>query len=125
MLLRQLYIHARNSCRSDFFLARHGEPENLKNFFILHEGVIAMADGTLTEMSYGDVEDHSEVVRKVHDNGGLVAVALSFLLDGNAADRGLYIIYRVKYRHAVRKYRYKPVYTIHSTPFILLLERTW
>ncbi|REC54961.1 membrane protein insertase YidC [Rhodosalinus sediminis] len=38
-------------------LARHGEPENLKNFFILHEGVIAMADGTLTEMSYGDVED--------------------------------------------------------------------
>ena len=38
-------------------LARHGEPENLKNFFILHEGVIAMADGTLTEMSYGDVAD--------------------------------------------------------------------
>ncbi|RBI84358.1 membrane protein insertase YidC [Rhodosalinus halophilus] len=38
-------------------VARHGEPENLKNFFILHEGVIAMADGTLSEIDYDDVAD--------------------------------------------------------------------
>jgi YidC/Oxa1 family membrane protein insertase len=38
-------------------LARHGEPQGLKNFFILHEGVIAMADGELTETGYDDMPD--------------------------------------------------------------------
>ena len=38
-------------------IARHGEPKNLKNFFILHEGIIAMADGTLTETDYSDMPD--------------------------------------------------------------------
>ena len=37
-------------------LARHGEPANLKNFFILHEGAIRMADGELTETDYDDFE---------------------------------------------------------------------
>ena len=40
-------------------LARHGEPEDLKNFFILHEGLVAMADGTLTETSYSKMPDYS------------------------------------------------------------------
>ncbi len=38
-------------------VARHGEPQNLKNFFILHEGLIAMADGELTETNYDDMPD--------------------------------------------------------------------
>ena len=38
-------------------VARHGEPQNLKNFFILHEGVIAMADGQLSEFGYDDMAD--------------------------------------------------------------------
>ncbi len=38
-------------------LARHGEPQDLKNFFILHEGVVSMADGELTETDYGDMPD--------------------------------------------------------------------
>ncbi|MFS4581143.1 membrane protein insertase YidC [Phaeobacter sp. C3_T13_0] len=38
-------------------LARHGEPQDLKNFFILHEGVIGMADGTLAEIDYDDMTD--------------------------------------------------------------------
>lgn len=38
-------------------IARHGEPASLKNFFILHEGVVAMADGTLAEIDYGDMTD--------------------------------------------------------------------
>ncbi|MDX5403386.1 MAG: membrane protein insertase YidC, partial [Rhodobacterales bacterium] len=38
-------------------IARHGEPEGLKNFFILHEGLVAMADGTLTETDYGDMPE--------------------------------------------------------------------
>jgi YidC/Oxa1 family membrane protein insertase len=37
-------------------LARHGEPVGLKNFFILHEGMIAMADGELTETDYDDMD---------------------------------------------------------------------
>ncbi|MEL6768395.1 MAG: membrane protein insertase YidC [Pseudomonadota bacterium] len=38
------------------YLARRGEPETTP-FFILHEGVVAMIDGTLTELSYGDLEE--------------------------------------------------------------------
>ncbi|MGX9351590.1 membrane protein insertase YidC [Shimia sp. W99] len=39
-------------------LARHGEPGDLKNFFILHEGLIAMADGELTETDYDGMTDY-------------------------------------------------------------------
>jgi YidC/Oxa1 family membrane protein insertase len=58
-------------------VARHGEPTDLKNFFILHEGVVAMADGTLAEIDYGDMPDfpivpaegaHAEVTQ-VTENG--------------------------------------------------------
>ncbi|MFA5537880.1 MAG: membrane protein insertase YidC [Gemmobacter sp.] len=46
-------------------IARHGEPQDLQNFFILHEGVLVMADGTLTETSYSKMRDlrMSEVER--------------------------------------------------------------
>ncbi|WP_299849059.1 membrane protein insertase YidC [uncultured Roseovarius sp.] len=37
-------------------LARHGEPVDLKNFFILHEGGIRMVDGELTETDYDDFD---------------------------------------------------------------------
>ncbi|WP_136439792.1 membrane protein insertase YidC [Pacificoceanicola onchidii] len=58
-------------------LARHGEPAELKNFFILHEGVVGMADGTLAEIDYGDMTDFSVVasegaraeVTQVAENG--------------------------------------------------------
>ncbi|MDU8928430.1 membrane protein insertase YidC [Alisedimentitalea sp. MJ-SS2] len=39
-------------------LARHGEPADMKNFFILHEGVVAMADGELAEIDYDDIVDY-------------------------------------------------------------------
>ena len=38
-------------------IARHGEPVDLKNFFVLHEGVVAMADGKLNEIDYSDMPD--------------------------------------------------------------------
>ena len=38
-------------------IARHGEPKELKNFFILHEGVISMADGKLEEIDYSKMPD--------------------------------------------------------------------
>ena len=34
-------------------VARHGEPPNLKGFFILHEGMVRMSDGELNETDYG------------------------------------------------------------------------
>lgn len=39
-------------------LARHGEPQDLKNFFILHEGLVAMSDGELSEANYDDLTDY-------------------------------------------------------------------
>ncbi|WP_135506635.1 membrane protein insertase YidC [Roseovarius aestuariivivens] len=48
-------------------LARHGEPQDLKNFFILHEGAISITDGELTETDYDDFEPAGQ-----HDN---VAIA--------------------------------------------------
>jgi YidC/Oxa1 family membrane protein insertase len=38
-------------------IARHGTPPDLKNFYILHEGVILVADGQLTEIDYSDMAD--------------------------------------------------------------------
>jgi YidC/Oxa1 family membrane protein insertase len=45
-------------------IARHGRPDDLKGFFILHEGVIRMADGELAELSYNDVEGLGFVERE-------------------------------------------------------------
>ena len=38
-------------------VARHGLPAGLQNFFILHEGVIKMADGQLQEVKYKKMPD--------------------------------------------------------------------
>lgn len=38
-------------------LARHGEPADLKNFFILHEGAISMTDGILDQIKYSKMPD--------------------------------------------------------------------
>ncbi len=38
-------------------IARHGIPDNLRNFYILHEGVIGKTDGELVEIKYKDVAD--------------------------------------------------------------------
>ncbi len=38
-------------------IARHGEPTNLQNIFVVHEGVISRTDGELVETDYADVVD--------------------------------------------------------------------
>ncbi len=38
-------------------VARHGLPDDLQNFFILHEGVVRKVDGTLDEIGYNDLPD--------------------------------------------------------------------
>lgn len=53
-------------------LARHGIGEDgdipeLKNFFILHEGLISMADGTLNEVDYGDIQDGVDKLESVNE----------------------------------------------------------
>ncbi|MFY0690330.1 MAG: membrane protein insertase YidC [Paracoccaceae bacterium] len=44
-------------------VARHGEPD-VVGFFILHEGVVGMADGELTEIDYSDMPDLDVVLRE-------------------------------------------------------------
>jgi YidC/Oxa1 family membrane protein insertase len=51
-------------------IARHGEPDTV-NFFILHEGVVAKADGELIESDYDDVRDFDAIAAE----GGNVEVA--------------------------------------------------
>jgi YidC/Oxa1 family membrane protein insertase len=38
-------------------VARHGLPSNLRGFYILHEGVTKVTDGTLSELSYSKIRD--------------------------------------------------------------------
>jgi YidC/Oxa1 family membrane protein insertase len=38
-------------------VARHGEPQNLAGFFIIHEGAIRRTDGELEEIDYDDMPD--------------------------------------------------------------------
>lgn len=38
-------------------LTRHGTPSDLKNFFILHEGAVAIADGELAETDWDEMPD--------------------------------------------------------------------
>ncbi|MEJ6399402.1 membrane protein insertase YidC [Yoonia sp. 208BN28-4] len=39
-------------------IRRHGEPTDLKNFFILHEGLVRFTDGELEEVDYDDIVDY-------------------------------------------------------------------
>ncbi len=39
-------------------IRRSGEPKDLKNFFILHEGLVRMSDETLAEDSYDNMRDY-------------------------------------------------------------------
>ncbi|MFW5654089.1 MAG: membrane protein insertase YidC [Roseicyclus sp.] len=45
-------------------VARHGLPDDLQNFFILHEGVVRKVDGQLDEISYDNVTDLDFVDRE-------------------------------------------------------------
>lgn len=45
-------------------LRRHGEPSDLKNFFILHEGLVRMSDGELEETKYNKIEDYDVDARE-------------------------------------------------------------
>ena len=47
------------SARPYGLLRRYGQPEDLKNFFILHEGLVRMTDGELEETGYDDIEDYA------------------------------------------------------------------
>ncbi len=46
------------SARPYGIIRRHGIPEDMKNFFILHEGLISMTDGELAETDYDDIQEY-------------------------------------------------------------------
>ncbi|WP_458791758.1 membrane protein insertase YidC [Yoonia sp. MH D7] len=46
------------SARPYGLLRRHGEPSNLKKFFILHEGLVRMSDSELEETKYSKLTDY-------------------------------------------------------------------
>ncbi|MDO6589913.1 membrane protein insertase YidC [Loktanella sp. D2R18] len=46
------------STRPYGIIRRHGIPEDMKNFFILHEGLISMTDGELAETDYDDIQEY-------------------------------------------------------------------
>lgn len=58
-------------------VARHGKPTNLENFFVSHEGVVARADGKLTETKYDKVADLPLVERE-----GAQALVVEATTDG-------------------------------------------
>ncbi|MEM6390011.1 MAG: membrane protein insertase YidC [Pseudomonadota bacterium] len=45
-------------------VARHGLPDDLENFFISHEGVVRVADGTLNQIGYNDIPDLDFIARE-------------------------------------------------------------
>ncbi len=46
------------SLRPYGLIRRHGEPSNLRKFFILHEGLVRMSDGKLDETKYKAIADY-------------------------------------------------------------------
>ncbi|MDO5756684.1 MAG: membrane protein insertase YidC [Rhodobacterales bacterium] len=53
-------------------LARHGMPQDLRKFFILHEGGILMADGRLTETDYDDFDPSASAASLAVEQNGWV-----------------------------------------------------
>lgn len=53
-------------------IARHGLPKDMKKFFILHEGMVSMADGELTETNYDDLESSSDFKEVNVENSGWI-----------------------------------------------------
>jgi len=72
-------------------LARHGEPADLKNFFILHEGAIRMVDGELTETNYDDFEPASDHKESAVEESGWIGFTdhywMTTLIPGDAGAR--------------------------------------
>ncbi|WP_370303748.1 membrane protein insertase YidC [Pseudooceanicola sp.] len=58
-------------------IARHGTPPDAKNFFILHEGLVRMSDGTLEETKYKNLPD-----LEVDPNEGARAEVVQVAQDG-------------------------------------------
>ena len=58
-------------------IARHGEPSDLENFFILHEGIIKVTDGTLNEDSYRNTRNN-----RVHEREGTNASVIDVTENG-------------------------------------------
>ncbi len=65
------------SLRPYGLIRRHGIPADVKNFFVLHEGLVRMSDGALAEDKYKAMKDYS-----VDDREGTNAVRIDVSNDG-------------------------------------------
>jgi YidC/Oxa1 family membrane protein insertase len=45
-------------------VTRHGLPEDLQNFFVIHEGIVQISDGTLNEVDYDEMPDFDILQRE-------------------------------------------------------------
>ncbi|MFL4470040.1 membrane protein insertase YidC [Tateyamaria armeniaca] len=58
-------------------ITRHGIPSDIRNFFILHEGAVAMANGELAETNWDDIPD-----AEVDPNWGRPAIVTTDVTEG-------------------------------------------
>lgn len=87
-------------------VARHGEPETV-NFFILHEGVVRMSDGTLDEIDYDDLPDLSREDSRVEvTEKGWAGFTDKYWMTTLIPDAGAF---RSVARHAAEIYRIETI----------------
>ncbi|MBT5264956.1 MAG: membrane protein insertase YidC [Rhodospirillaceae bacterium] len=78
-------------------LARGGTPETL-GFYILHEGLLGVFGGTLTEVDYSDIQDEGE--QKIVSDGGWIGITDKYwqtALLPNQTEK-----YEFRFKHTIR-----------------------
>jgi len=68
------------------FISRRGKPETT-NFYILHEGLLGVSDGTLSEIDYDEIKDQKEV--KQTSTGGWIGITDKYWLAALVPDQKL------------------------------------
>ena len=77
------------------FVARTGTPE-VTRFFILHEGLLGVLDGTLTEVDYDDLQEEKTI--KQSTTGGWVGITDKYWLAALVPDQKTPVQTRFTYR---------------------------
>ncbi len=68
------------------FVSRRGTPETT-NFYILHEGLLGVSDGTLSEIDYDDIKDQGQI--KQTSTGGWIGITDKYWLAALVPDQKL------------------------------------
>jgi len=68
------------------FVSRRGTPDTT-NFYILHEGLLGVSDGTLSEIDYDDIKDEGQI--KQTSKGGWIGITDKYWLAALVPDQKL------------------------------------